>query len=338
MTSVRLRAYNTCMLALFGAFTASAGLIAVAGFYLTRFADRIAEETHLGRVFAGTILLAGATSLPELTVDYNAVVRGQADLATGDLLGSSLINLLILAVMDSVFRPSCRAFTTGARGFAPLGVLSIVLTGLVGVGVLTRMAATWFGVSPLIWAVFGVYVLGLHRTVPLVPAAKPEAPDRRVPLQRKRLLNAGIGYLVATVLLVTAAPYLVTAAHGIALESGLGHGLIGTTLVAFATSLPELVATATAYRMRAPTLAIGNIFGSNAFNMALFLPLDAAFKGPLLGSVRYVHAVTALTVVSATALAVAGQLGCGKPSPIRAETIAATLFAALIALYFLRAL
>ena len=83
-----------------GQFIVCAGIIILAGTFLTRYADAIAEITKLGRLVVGSVLLAGATSLPELTVDISAVRLGLADLAVGDLLGSSLMNLLILALLD----------------------------------------------------------------------------------------------------------------------------------------------------------------------------------------------------------------------------------------------
>jgi Sodium/calcium exchanger protein len=81
-------------------FVVSGILIMGAGTLLARFADKIPELTGLGRLLVGSVLLAGATSLPELTVDTSAVRLGLADLAVGDLLGSSLMNLMILAVLD----------------------------------------------------------------------------------------------------------------------------------------------------------------------------------------------------------------------------------------------
>lgn len=78
-------------------FLALAAVVALAGTFLARSADQIAEITRLGRLLIGSVLLASATSLPELTVDVSAVRQGMPDLAAGDLFGSSLMNLLILA-------------------------------------------------------------------------------------------------------------------------------------------------------------------------------------------------------------------------------------------------
>ena len=92
-----------------------------------------------------------------------------------------------------------------------------------------------------------------------------------------------------------AAPILASSANQIAEQSGVSSGFIGTSLVAIATSLPELVTTLAAVRLGAFDLAVGNLFGSNAFNMAAFFFVDTAYRsGPLLNVVLDTHAMTAL--------------------------------------------
>ena len=89
-------------------FLAASAALVVAGTWLARAADAIAERTGIGRVSIGTVLLAAATSLPELASDVAAVRQGNPDLAAGDLLGSSMANMLILALLDSLVAPAPR--------------------------------------------------------------------------------------------------------------------------------------------------------------------------------------------------------------------------------------
>ena len=117
-------------------FVLLAAVIIAAGSVLTRCADAIAELTGLGRLLVGSVLLAGATSLPELTVDLSAIRLNLPDLAVGDLVGSSLMNLLILAVMDLSHRSRGRMLSRAAAAHALSGTLTIALTALVGVGIL----------------------------------------------------------------------------------------------------------------------------------------------------------------------------------------------------------
>ena len=131
-------------------FVALSAVVATAGTFLARSADRIAESTGLGRLFVGSVLLAAATSLPELSVDVAAVRGGMIDLAAGDLLGSSLMNLLILAGVDLAQRSGRRMLSREAASHALSATLSIALTGLVGMAVLTAgrlPAVTFLGVG-----------------------------------------------------------------------------------------------------------------------------------------------------------------------------------------------
>ncbi|MGE3975860.1 MAG: sodium:calcium antiporter [Bdellovibrionales bacterium] len=296
-------------------FILSALAIITAGSFLTKFADKIADETGWGKMFVGGLLLAGATSLPELMVDLKAVELDLPDLAVGDLLGSSLFNLLILATLDFAFPSTFRrtAFSPAFLHHSLAAVLTIILTSIVGIGIASRLEISFLGVSVFSWAVVCVYLYGL-RLIFLegnLQPAEAAIGDQQLPTslsKYKPLLFAFSGYALSVLVILAAAPYLVHAADGMSKQSGMGHTFIGTTLVALATSLPELVATIAAFRMGAPDLALGNIFGSNAFNMILFVPLDFMYPKVLFSSVRGVHAVTALSVVAATGIAVMGQL------------------------------
>jgi cation:H+ antiporter len=88
----------------------------------------------------------------------------------------------------------------------------------------------------------------------------------------------------------------------------LGGSFIGTTLVAMSTSLPELVASLAALRMGAADLALGNVLGSNVFNMVLMLPLDLVYSGSLFEAVSLTHALTAMSVIVVTGIVIMGQL------------------------------
>ncbi len=295
-------------------FLASALVIVIAGYVLTKFADKIADATGWGRMFVGSLLLAGATSLPELMVDLKAIELDLPDLAVGDLLGSSLFNLLILALLDFGFPSAFRgtAFSPKFLHHSLAAVLTIILTAIVGLGIASRLETAVLGVSVFTWAVALVYLYGL-RLIFLERSEDPKAEEEHAPASglkanARPIIIAFSGYLISAGVILVAAPYLVQAADELAKQSGLGHTFIGTTLVALATSLPELVSTLVAFRMGSPDLALGNIFGSNAFNMILFVPLDFMYPQVLFSSVKSIHAVTALSVVVATSIAVMGQL------------------------------
>jgi cation:H+ antiporter len=301
-------------------FLALAAVVALAGTYLARSADQIAEITRLGRLLIGSVLLAAATSLPELTVDLSAVRQGMPDLAAGDLLGSSIMNLLILAVLDLVHRSGGKMLSREAASHALSATLSIALTALAGMAILTAPslpAFSFLGTGIWSWGILVAYLLGvrmifLDQRVSARAAA--DAKDAAEPDGGGKnsvwppLWKPVVVFSVATLVLLLAGPRLAHAAGQLAELSGLGKTFVGTTLVALCTSLPELVASITSLRMKSFDLVVGNVFGSNAFNMVLFVPLDAAHPGSLFVDVSQSHAITSLAVIIATTVAVLGQL------------------------------
>lgn len=293
-------------------FLVCAAAIVVAGTFLSKFADFIADLTGLGRLLVGSVLLAGATSLPELTVDISAVRLGAADLAVGDLLGSSLMNLLILAILDLSHHSRGKMLSRQAAAHALSGSLATALTALVGLGLLTGKALAPYsllGVSPAIYLLVVAYVLGV-RLIYLDQriAARAVKPEAAMPPAGMTLTKAIAGFALCALAILIAGPFLAHAADELAKQTGLGGTFVGTTLVAFSTSLPELVATLAALRLGSTDLAIGNIFGSNAFNMILFALLDVVHQGPLLAAVAPGHAITCVAVVMATQVTIMGQL------------------------------
>lgn len=284
-------------------------VILIAGTALTRCADKIAGITGLGRVFVGSVFLAAATSLPELSVDLNAVRQGNPDLAAGDLLGSSLMNLLILAVFDALGLSPRHAFGSDSRRHALSALLTVLLTAWIGLAVASGGGPELLGAGFFSWGALVIYALG-QRVTWLDRDPSEEASELARPGAglAKALAAPVAGYGAAALAILLAAPRLAAAADRLATLSGLGQTFIGTTALALATSLPELVATIAAFRIGAPDLALGNIFGSNAFNMALFLPLDLALPGSFFGAVRPVHALSAFAVITASTLGVMGHV------------------------------
>jgi cation:H+ antiporter len=125
---------------------------------------------------------------------------------------------------------------------------------------------------------------------------------------RMKLARAVGGFVGAAAVIVLASPFVARAADQLAARSGLGRSFVGSTLVALVTSLPELVASLAALKLGAYDLAIGNVFGSNSFNIAMIAILDALQPGPLLSLVAPVHAISGVAVMLVTAVAISGQL------------------------------
>jgi cation:H+ antiporter len=286
-------------------FLASGAVVVAAGIVLAKAGDAIAARTGLGRLWVGALLLAGATSLPELATDITAVRIGAPDLAAGDLFGSSMANILILAIVDLV-PPRGRVLRGAAFEHVLAGALAIILNGLAAAFVLVRIPTALFGrVGVDAVFLFGLYVAGMRavyvdgRVAAAVAVASEEQAGSRAGL-RGALVRFGL----AAAAILAAAPGFARAAQGIAEESGLGGTFVGTLLVGLATSLPELASSLAAIRIGAADLAIGNLLGSNGFNMAVFLVLDLAQPGPFFAVLDPAHAITGLFAVVLMALGV----------------------------------
>lgn len=293
------------MLTMWGIFALSAVTIAIAGTKLSQYGDRIAELTGLGRLWIGVVLMAAATSLPELFTTMSASVMHAPDLAAGDLFGAGLSNMLTLGVIDLAYRGK-RVWQQAAFEHALVASLAMILTGLAALFVLLRADVEHAGVGLGSLLLLILYVLGMRvvfrqedvkrrqreqeTVVEAVTLSAERTPGRRVALRR-----ASAGFAVAALALLVGAPFLAGSAKAIAEGTGVSATFIGTSLVAITTSMPELVTALAAVRLGAFDLAVGNLFGSNAFNMAAFFFADAAFReGALLSAVDPAHALTAL--------------------------------------------
>ena len=292
-------------------FAVLALLIVAAGTLLASSADRIGRLTGLGGTLAGFLLLAGATSLPELVIDCNAASIGAADLAVGDLLGSSIFNLLILGFIDLVHRSSNRILSPVSAAHALSATTSIALTGIVLMSILLRIDLELLGIGVGPWLVAVTYLLSVRLVYFDQRMAESVEPDveSSEPVVGMSLRRSVVTFASAALAVLVCGPLLAHVGDRLAEESGLGGTFVGTIFVALSTSLPEIITTLTAVRMGAFELAAGNIFGSNCFNMAILPAVDFFYEpGPIMLAVETTHAVTACCVIVVSALAVMGLL------------------------------
>jgi cation:H+ antiporter len=240
------------------------------------------------------------------------------NLAVGDLVGSSLFNLLILALLDLTHRSHGQMLSRTASAHALSGITGIALATTAAIFML--ISHRWpklalGGMSLGSFAILITYALSVRLVFydQRLSAQQAElqaivVPPEEASGKRLTLSTAVIGFIISAIAILLTGPFMAEAAGKLAELTKLGNTFMGSTLVAFCTSLPELAATLTAVRIGALDLAIGNIYGSNAFNMVLLVPLDLFSAGPLLANVSQTHAVTCLCTVLITALAIMGQL------------------------------
>ncbi|QEG33369.1 sodium:calcium antiporter [Bythopirellula goksoeyrii] len=275
-------------------FTLSAGGVWIFGTKLSSYVDLIADRTGVGRAFAGALLLGGATSLPELGTTLTASASGAAQLAGNNLLGGILMQLAVLAVVDALLlRGKALTLFSPTAALLIQGIFLIFILALALAAISTGELFTIAGIGawPILFT--GVYVAGLWLVYRYegnprwMPAGEVEEPpesardlkDAHKSLYRevstKQLcLRFGIGCLGVLVSGFVVARVGETLAE----QTGLGQSFVGATLVALATTLPEVSTTWSAVRFGAYSMAIGNILGTNSLEVALFLPADLAYR------------------------------------------------------------
>jgi cation:H+ antiporter len=287
-------------------FLLSATAIIVAGSKLSQYGDQIAEYSGLGRVWIGVVLMAGATSLPEILTDINAALLDAPDLAVGDLFGSNMANMCILGIIDLLHRQK-RVWRQAAYEHTLSAALAMMLTGLAALFIVLRTNLAFWGVGLDSLLLVIIYLLGMRvvyrqedvrrrqKEREQIVEATTEEGAPRLPSWNAALRQASLRFTAAAAVIVVAAPFLASSAKEIAEITGIGTTAIGSSLVAITTSLPELVSSLAAVRLGAFDLAVGNLFGSNAFNMSVLFLTDVAYRsGPLLSAVSSTHVVSAL--------------------------------------------
>lgn len=286
-------------------FILSAAILVYTAIKLAEFGDVIAVRTRLSGMFIGTLLIAGATSLPELLSAINAIAQESPNLAAGSMFGSAMFNMFVLAILDLIHQQA-RILRRVAMNHALTASLANVMAGLAVFFILANLDVKigWVGVDSLL--IIAAYFGGVRLLQGGGPSPAPEQiDDAKVPSLRR----AGIGFALATLVLVIVTPFLVGSANTIAEQTGISAGFIGATLLAAATSLPELVTTIAAARIGAYDLAVGNLFGSNVFNMfALGLTDFFYTHGRFLGAIDKSFALAGMIGLLLTGLGLIGNL------------------------------
>jgi cation:H+ antiporter len=291
------------------AFLLSSALIVFAAVQLAKYGDIIAVRTRLGGMFIGLLLLAGATSLPEVLTTISSLAQGVPNLAAGNLLGSNMFNMFLLALLDLLHRKD-RILRKAALKHALSGSITIFLIGLVVFFILAdiKVRVGWVGLDSLFLLaayMVGVWLIRANQPRTLAAAAQSAVIPEGTPPLRTGLIGFGLAALGLTVV----TPLMVRSSTEIAAITGLGTTFIGTTLVALVTSLPEMVTTIAAIRLGSDDMAIGNLFGSNMFNMMAIGLTDVFYlQGRFLAVIDPAFLLVAVMGLLMTGLGLIGNL------------------------------
>jgi cation:H+ antiporter len=331
-------------------FALSAACVWVAGARLAYLADALADRFKLAKSLVGLLLLSLATSLPEVATTLTAAIQQSRDLVLNNLFGGIALQTAILAMADFWARGPITNYPRKANHALEATLLVLLLSVTL---VITNLGETLVfagvGVGSICIAVIYVGAIWLLRryddSSDWVPIDLPD-PDPLAFPAPTGLAYAGNTSLIWQAIASCAAIlifglFLVLFADRIADQSGLGTGFIGVTLLAAATSLPELSTSIAAVRIGAYTMAISNIFGSNLIMLVLIFPADILFRaGPILQNTSRMVSLTVGFGMTVTAIYLIGLIVRRKPRigmfGLDSILVLLTFLASLAAYYYVR--
>jgi len=287
-------------------FIGCSAVIVFSGTKLTKYGDKIAGLTGWGNAWVGLILIASVTSLPELMTSIGSVTFvHEPDLAAGNVFGSCVFNLFILSLIDVRIKQPITSLVKTSHLYAGLyGVILIALSGLAIM--LNDITPLIFWISPFSILLILVYLAAMWGIFQFTQSDKEDKPLVVEDEEHKKaeLKKAIIAYLANAILVIGAAIFLPYFGEQLAHQSGLSNTFFGTVFLAAVTSLPELVVSFAAIRMGAFDLLVGNLLGSNVFNIFILALADLLYtEGSLFANIKIEHLESVMVVITMTAVA-----------------------------------
>ncbi len=265
-------------------FIISSVITVIAAIQLAKYGNGIAESTGLGHGLVGLILLSAATSLPELFSSSSASFIGNVDLSFGNVFGSNMTNIFILVILDFFVRKTPILFGASQKNVMTGGIVILItcitlLMIFIGLHPQLKGYDYWyFSLILLLFYVGGMIIIYKYEKASLPDDS--EDNENTSPSMTKK--QAVIGFIISSVVVFGAAILLSYSSDIISqYKIGgkvLGGTFVGTLFMAFTTSLPEIVVSISALRIGSHDMAIGNLFGSNLFNIAVLSFSDGFYR------------------------------------------------------------
>ncbi|MCH8280006.1 MAG: sodium:calcium antiporter [Chloroflexi bacterium] len=298
-----------------GVFLASALAVVYFGSQLAKYGDALATLTGWGRLFVGSILLAVATSLPELSTNISAVRLSppNPELAVGNILGANMVNMFTLAVVALYF---------GGREFlqrvAPqqgyLILLAAVMTGAAVLFGAVRMEASFWQIGLSSFILLGIFLVGMR----IVFVTRPQQGDGEGPEEAPSmtLRRAWVMFGLVSSGVVIAGFFLAWSTDQIAEITGVASSTLGILAVSVVTTMPEAAATIAAVRMGAVDLGVSGLFGSCVFNVTILAYADPFYRSGILNNQteasHFVAGIVAIVLILAALALILGQNRVGR--------------------------
>lgn len=251
-------------------------------------ASRVAERFGIPQLVIGLTIVAMGTSLPEAAVSVSAALKGSAEITIGNILGSNILNVLLILGLTAVITPVAVQKSTIKYEIPYVVVVSAVL---MGIGYADGVVGRLDGV--ILWILFIMYLLYLLKMAKSGADVIEEIPGDGKPMPVWKML---VMIVAGAAMIVLGSNLAVDAASGLARIFGMSERLIGLTIVAFGTSLPEMVTSVTAAIKGKADIAVGNIVGSNIFNILFVVGTSALITPVVYASSFLVDSIAAIAV------------------------------------------
>jgi len=283
-------------------FLLSLVIILVAGTKLARYGDALAEKTRLGHIWIGLLLLAFITSVPELATGISAVALVKIpDLAIGTIMGSCIFNILIVALLDVVYRQAPILSKVSPNHLMSVG-MGILLVALAAVSIffgeqISGLVLGWIGIPSILAIV--LYLVGVRWTL----RSAQEGHVASSPVDNTRyshitMREVWLKFILAGLAVIGSGIWLAFIGEEIAATTGLGNSFVGTLFLAISTSMPELALTIAAVRLGAIDMAVADVLGANMINIAKIFLIDIFYTdGSILSSVSKAHITSAVVAI-----------------------------------------
>lgn len=257
--------------------------ILFAGSKTAQYADIIAEKTRLGRLWVGVLILAIVTSMPEFVTSLSSVVLvHNPDLSLGTLIGTSIFNLCILAILDIIHRGKPVISVASRRHFKALAT-GLLLTVVIGAGILFKnqlsvLNLKYVGLPSIL--VLLIYLTMFWRFSKERRETPPDSSLLRYDHSSGR--HIWLKFVIAAMVIIGTGIWLSIVGEEIIETTGWGASFVGSLFVAITTSLPELTVAFASVRLGAVDLAVGDILGANMLDLTYLFAIDLAYGRQLI--------------------------------------------------------
>lgn len=251
-------------------------LVVKGGDFFVDAASWIAEKSGIPKVIIGATIVSLATTMPELLVSVMAALDGKVDMSIGNAVGSVTANIGLIMAIGLVCMPG----VIKRSNYLVKSILMLAAAALITVCGITGSVS--LPISVLLMIVFAIFMYeNLHEVRKNVSAKKSDS-EKEEPASRKTVALNVAKFVVGALFIVIGSQLLVDNGSTLARLAGVPERVIGVTLIAVGTSLPELITTITAIAKKQSSLSIGNIFGANIIDLTLIMPLSALISGKAL--------------------------------------------------------